>query len=346
MPALQNSIASNTTRGSLAIRSSSFALAVSLFAASMVYAQSAGPPEAPPAGWGPVSIDLEEVQYPFPVSYLERELFGQNVRIAYMDVAPTGRPNGRTVYLTHGASYYGWYWKDTIEALANEGYRVIAEDRLGWGKSSKPLIPYSWHLHAENMKAVLDHLGIERTAVIGHSMGGQMATRFTRLYPDVATHLIMVNPIGLTGRQGPAPMEPVTREEVPQVAERASRDRQQVYDRHLRTEVNRVVEWRPEHLEHVRIRFGNDISEGGALLAAVRSANQTGDSMAGDWPLIATKALVIGGAQDGQNFPANARNAAERLQNGEVYLIPNAGHNPHLETPEILNREIIRFLAS
>jgi pimeloyl-ACP methyl ester carboxylesterase len=263
-----------------------------------------------------------------------------------MDVAPTSQPNGRTVYLTHGASYYGWYWENTIRALTNEGYRVIAEDRLGWGKSSKALIPYSWHLHAENMKAVLDHLGIEQTAVIGHSMGGQMVTRFARLYPERTTHLIMVNPIGLTGRQGPAPMEPVTRDALPEVGERSVPDRQDVYESNLRTEVGRVVEWRPEFLEHVRIRFGNAISEGGPLLNAVRSANSTGDSMLGDWPLIATKAMVIGGAQDGANFPASATNAAERLQNGEVYLIPNAGHNPHLETPEVLNREIIRFLKS
>ncbi len=68
--------------------------------------------------------------------------------------------------------------------------------------------------------------------------------------------------------------------------------------------------------------------------------------MVGDWPLIATKSLVIGGEEDGPNFPAAMRNAADRLQNGEVYMIPNVGHNPHLESPEILNREILRFLGS
>jgi len=308
--------------------------------------QTHTPPEALPTHWGPVSIDLEEIEYPFPVHYLERELFGQDVRIAYMDVAPTGQPNGRTASLTHGMSYYGWYWEETIRALSNEGYRVIAEDRLGWGKSSKPLIPYSWHLHAENMKAILDHLEVDRAAMIGHSMGGQMVTRFARLYPEMTSHLILVNPIGLTGQERPVPMEPLTRAEVPQVGEGAAPDRQRVYTTHLGTEVRRIVEWKPEHLEHVRIRFGNDISDGGPLLAAVRSANQTGDSMLTDWPLIPAKAMVIGGAQDGPNFPESARNAAERFQNGELYLIPNVGHNPHVESPEILNREIIRFLAS
>ncbi len=303
------------------------------------------PPSSPPADWGPVSIDLEEIEYPYPVHYLERELFGETVRIAYMDVAPAGEPNGRTVYLTHGMSYYGWYWADTIEALSNEGYRVIAEDRLGWGRSSKPLIPYSWHLHAGNKAALMDHLGVEQAAVIGHSMGGQMVSRFARLYPERTTHMVMVNPIGLGGREGPAPMEPVTTDEIPQPDEQRSVDRQEIYDRHLATETRRVVEWQPEFLEHVRIRFGNDISDGGPLKAAVLTANRTGDSMVGDWPLIQAKSLIIGGEEDGPGFPDAVQRAADTLPNGEALLFPDVGHNPHLEAPELLNRELIRFLA-
>ncbi len=199
MTGIHDRIVPGAAGARLTARCLTLALPLSLLAAAPLAGQSASPPESPPAEWGPISIDLHEIEYPFPVQYLERELFGENVRIAYMDVAPTGTPNGRTAYLTHGASYYGWYWEETIRALTNEGYRVIAEDRLGWGKSSKALIPYSWHLHAENMKAVLDHLGVEQAAMIGHSMGGQMVTRFTRLYPEVATHMILVNPIGLTG---------------------------------------------------------------------------------------------------------------------------------------------------
>ena len=56
--------------------------------------------------------------------------------------------------------------------------------------------------------------------------------------------------------------------------------------------------------------------------------------------------MVIGGAEDGPNFPRNARAAAESLQNAELVLIPNVGHNPHLEVPEILSAELIRFLSS
>ena len=89
-----------------------------------------------------------------------------------MDVAPVGESNGRTVVLLHGGSYYGWYWEDTIEALRNAGFRVVVKDRLGWGRSSKPILPYSMNLHAANTLALLEHLGISEAAVGGHSMGG------------------------------------------------------------------------------------------------------------------------------------------------------------------------------
>ena len=120
-----------------------------IFLAGAAFAQSA-PPESPPADWGPVSINLEEIEYPYPVSYMDFRVYNEDARLAYMDVAPSGPANGRTVILHHGGLYYGWYWEKQIAALSGAGYRVIAKDRLGWGKSSKPVIPYSINLWASN----------------------------------------------------------------------------------------------------------------------------------------------------------------------------------------------------
>ena len=117
-------------------------LLVLCFASVELRAQGDQPPAEPPADWGPISINMEEIEYPHPVHFLNLNLYGQDVRIAYMDVPPVGPPSGRTVVFLHGGSYYGWYWKEQIEALRNEGFRVIVKDRLGWGKSSKPILPY------------------------------------------------------------------------------------------------------------------------------------------------------------------------------------------------------------
>ena len=127
-----------------------------------VSAQSHRPPPEPPAEWGPISINLEGYEYPHPVEFMNFRVFGQDVRIAYMDVAPTGPANGRAVVLHHGGSYYGWYWESQIEALAAAGYRVVVKDRLGWGKSSKPILPYSMSLHASNTARLMEHLGNRR----------------------------------------------------------------------------------------------------------------------------------------------------------------------------------------
>lgn len=319
------------------------ALLSSILGAGLLQAQSAAPPAHLPAEWGPISINLEEIEYPYPVDFLNLRLYGQDVRIAYMDVAPVGPPNGRSVVLLHGGSYYGWYWKAQIAALAEAGFRVVVKDRLGWGKSSKPILPYSISLHASNTAALLDHLGIAQAAVVGHSMGGQMATRFAFLYPERITHMVMVNPIGLTDRRAGRGFRPADMEVDVQP------DLQAAYEADVRTDMNRYVEWKPEYLEHLRIRHGVRLSAEWPRLALVRelSGNLRGlDTVVNDWPHIATRSMVLGGEIDGPDFPANARRAAESLQNAELVLYPGVGHNPHEEVPERVNAELIRFLSS
>lgn len=318
------------------------ALLVTAFMTSTVAAQHA-PPPSPPAEWGPLSINLEEIQYPYPVHALNLTLYGQDVRIAYMDVAPVGAANGQTVVLLHGGSYYGWYWKAQIDALTTAGFRVVVEDRLGWGKSSKPILPYSISLHASNTASLLDHLGITQAAIVGHSIGGQMATRFAFLYPERTTHLVMVNPIGLTDNRAGRGFRPFDGEVD------VTPNLQAAYEADVRTDLARYVVWRPEYLEHLRIRHGVRLSAEWPRLAHVRELGgnlRSIDSTVNDWPHIRTKTMVLGGTEDGPNFPALARRAAETLPNAELVLIPEAGHNPHEEKPEIVNAELVRFLSS
>ncbi len=318
------------------------ALLVSALSTAELIAQHA-PPPSPPAEWGPISINLEEIKYPHPVHYLNLNLYGQDVRIAYMDVAPVGTATGQTVVLLHGGSYYGWYWKAQIEALTKAGFRVVVKDRLGWGKSSKPILPYSISLHASNTAALLDHLGVRAAAIVGHSMGGQMATRFAFLYPERTTHMVMVNPIGLTdgraGRgfrpfDGKVDVEP---------------NLQAAYEADVRTDMSRYVVWRPEYLEHLRIRHGVRLSAEWPRLAYVRELSgnlRSLDSTVNDWPHIRTRTMILGGREDGPSFPENAQRAAETIPNAELVLIPGVGHNPHEEAPGIVNAELIRFLSS
>ncbi|MBV8902625.1 MAG: hypothetical protein JOZ22_03240, partial [Acidobacteriia bacterium] len=95
-----------------------------------------------PADVKPGSITCEECPYPYPSSYLPLTLYGQDVRMAYMDVPPEGQPNGHTVVLLHGNNFAGFYFGVVIDAVRKAGFRVIVPDQIGYGRSSKPIIPY------------------------------------------------------------------------------------------------------------------------------------------------------------------------------------------------------------
>jgi len=143
-----------------------------------------------------LSITLENVKYAYPIQHISLKVEGQDLRMAYMDIKPTA-PNGKTVMLFHGKNFAGYYWTNVIQALSAQGYRVVVPDQIGFGKSSKPFIHYSFHLLARFNKQLLDTLGIQKTAILGHSMGGMLATRFALLYPERTTRLLLENPIGL-----------------------------------------------------------------------------------------------------------------------------------------------------
>lgn len=140
---------------------------------------------------------LEGFDYPFPVELFQLESQGQRLEMAYMDIQPE-TPNGQTVVLLHGKNFCAATWEGTIHFLTDNGYRVIAPDQIGFCKSSKPEhYQFSFHQLSSNTSALLKHLAIENYIIMGHSMGGMLATRHALLNPKKVEQLVMVNPIGL-----------------------------------------------------------------------------------------------------------------------------------------------------
>ncbi|KQT16812.1 alpha/beta hydrolase [Chryseobacterium sp. Leaf404] len=145
----------------------------------------------------PLDATLSNYQYPFEVHFKDLNSQKQNLKMAYMDVRPQ-KSNGKTVMLLHGKNFNGAYWEKTAKYLSAQGFRVIIPDQIGFGKSSKPQsYQFSFAQLASNTKAILDDLKIEKIIVLGHSMGGMVATRFTLMYPETVEKLILENPIGL-----------------------------------------------------------------------------------------------------------------------------------------------------
>ena len=296
---------------------------------------------AQPANWGPMSPSLEDVPYPHPVAYLSFTMFGQQVRMAYMDVPPSGVPNGQTVVLLHGGNFFAEYWKGTIEVLRTEGFRVLATDRIGYGRSSKPILPYTLHDMALHVKMLLDEKRVSQAAIVGHSMGGMVTSRFAFSYPAMTTHAVMVNQIGLTDAR----------------LNRAWRDHGEQYRASLNRSYESIrkgieryfVTWNPEYEYFIRLHYGWTQSGDWPQFAMVRSLISQmlyADPVVHDWPHIRAKTLVIGGAEDGPDFPALAKHVADTIPNAELVLINNVGHIPHLEAPDRFHAELIRFLKS
>src|SRR3979490_2806882 len=144
----------------------------------------------------PYGIGLEGFAYPYPVNMLPLVNDGEQVRMAYMDVA-AATPNGRTVVLLHGRNFPSSYWAPVIKTLSEAGYSVVVPDQIGFGKSSKPAADLHFDTLARNTIALLDHLGIAKADIVAHSLGSMLGGRITRAYPDRVGHLLLAAPIGL-----------------------------------------------------------------------------------------------------------------------------------------------------
>ncbi len=141
--------------------------------------------------------ELTQFAYPYPVKYFEARRQQQKLRMAYMDVHPAQTPRG-VVVLMHGKNFSGFYFAPMIQALVAQNYRVIVPDQIGFGKSSKPAhFQFSFHALAELTQSLFQEQALPAFTLVGHSMGGMLATRYALMYPEQVKKLILVNPIGL-----------------------------------------------------------------------------------------------------------------------------------------------------
>ncbi len=119
---------------------------------------------------------------------------GHAPTMRYVELNETG---ATTVVFLHGLGSYLKFWRSQLDATAAKGYRVIAIDQLGFGKSDKPAtFPYTTESFGENVIELLDLLHIEKAILVGHSMGGQTAMSTAIRYPDRVSALALVSPAG------------------------------------------------------------------------------------------------------------------------------------------------------
>jgi len=302
---------------------------------------------------------LEGFDYPHPVKRHEFSSQQQPLFMAYMDVQPEGKANGRTVLLMHGKNFCAATWEATIAVLSQNGYRVIAPDQIGFCSSSKPEgYQFSFAQLAHNTQGLLQSLDIDKVTVIGHSMGGMLASRFALSYSQNVEQLVLVNPIGLEDWQA---------EGVPY----ATID--QLYANELKTDFEKIKayqqkfyyngRWKPEYDRWVNMLAGMYAGDGKEIVALNQA--QTSE-MLFTQPVIhefgqlkMATLLLIGGkdrtapganrapeqvAQRLGNYPELGRKAEQAIPGATLVSFPELGHSPHVEAPEVFHEALLRGL--
>jgi pimeloyl-ACP methyl ester carboxylesterase len=112
-----------------------------------------------------------------------------------MHLAEAGPASGRPVVLLHGFPDSWKLWRHQVAALADAGHRVLAPDLRGFGQTARPAAVKDYKLRAlvADVTGLLDELGVERAAVVGHDWGAALAWRVAMFAPDRVQRLVAVS---------------------------------------------------------------------------------------------------------------------------------------------------------
>ena len=254
---------------------------------------------------------------------------------------PTARLNGIEIYyeergqgsalvLTHGLGDCAELWSPLAEALA-DGYRVVSWDMRGHYRSEAPEDPaqYTQDLVVEDLRALCDHLGIERAVQGGHSLGGYTALRFYQAYPERVAALVLHG-------TGPGYRNP---------------DGSQAWTDQLA----KLADWQERNFERTERRPAKELRVGAPALATV--AQHLVRGVAGvergvmahpsfiDATTVRAPTVAIVGEND-KNYLASADYFAAKLPGGRKVVVEGAGHPALLEQPEVVHAAVREFLDS
>lgn len=126
--------------------------------------------------------------YPFRPNYINVD----GMRMHYVD---EGKDNKKTIFLFHGQPSWSYLYRHMIPLLVKEGYRVIAPDLIGFGKSDKPIHEYN-HTYTNHVRWVtsfIDQLNIKNATAFMQDWGGMIGLRVLANRPDWLDRLIVSN---------------------------------------------------------------------------------------------------------------------------------------------------------
>jgi pimeloyl-ACP methyl ester carboxylesterase len=304
--------------------------------------------------------ELQGFDYPEPVGTYKFQSQGSSLEMAYMDVHPE-HPNGRTVVLLHGKNFCAATWVDTIHALRDAGYRVVALDQIGFCKSTKPEhYQYTFQQLARNTHDLLRSIGVERATIMGHSTGGMLGARYALMYPQETEQLVLVDPIGLEDWKAKG---------VPWISVddwyarelKVSADSIRAYEK----KTYYAGEWRPEYEKWVQMLAGLNRGPGKKLVAwnfallydmiytqpvvyELKDLSMPTLLIIGDKDTTAIGKDLAPSAVQAElgNYPELAQTTMMALKHGMLIEFPHLGHSPQIQDPDGFHRALLNGLQA
>ena len=326
----------------------------------------AGCASSRPLAYGP---DLQGFDYPYPVRLFSFKTQAQTYVMAYMDVAPpkehgdahASAGRGRTVVLLHGEGFCGATWKTTIAKLHDAGFRVVVPDQIAFCKSSKPInYEYSFQQLAVDTRQLLGNLGAGRIILVGHGLGGMLATRYALMYPNEVAELVLVDPLGLEDWKARGVLYLTIDEryalELQNTAARLKQyELENYYDGH----------WRAAYDVWLRVLAGLYSGPGRERYAwnqALTSDMLFTQPVVYEFGHLLMPTVLIIGKLDRTDpfrssappavaarlgdYPELGRRAALQIPHARLVELPGVGHVPQLEAPDRFNEVLLQAIAS
>jgi pimeloyl-ACP methyl ester carboxylesterase len=322
-------------------------LLLSLFVLSACASHPEKKVEAEPQPTKGFDAELTQFKYPFPVSFYSFRAQNQDLKMAYMDVSPE-KGADKVIVLFHGKNFSGYYFEDMAKVLMGKGYRVIMIDQIGFGKSTKPaMFQYSLQSLASYSKLLLDNLKVTKFQLLGHSMGGMLATRFALMYPDSVSKLFLIDPIGLEDWKTLTTYKSVD----------------QLYDQELSSNIDKVKkyqleyyydnQWKPEYDKYIEPAKGWFEGPDYARIAwnsALTSEAIFTQPVYYEFKLLKVPTVLVIGTKDKTaigkawapeenkkkmgNYPKMAKDVISKIPKGKLIMLEGMGHTPFIENPD------------
>jgi pimeloyl-ACP methyl ester carboxylesterase len=262
---------------------------------------------------------------------------------------------GRPLVLVHGFGASMGHWRKNIPVLAAGGYRVFAIDLLGFGGSDKPPLNYTMELWQELLRDFWAAHIQEPTVFIGNSIGALLSLMVVANHPETAAGAVLINCAGGLSHR-PHELNPPLRIVMSgfnrlvrsKMTGRIifERIRQKAQIRRTLLQVYRNREAVTDEL--VDLLYAPSCDPGAQQVFATILSAPPGPTPAELLPKVKHPLCVIWGADDPWTPITGAKIFQQASENGQkiqISPIPNAGHCPHDEVPDIVNPQMLSWLA-